>query len=221
MREFMSDFLQVMDPANLVKSMSWCKYSKHSGKPTQRSRVVFAILENFDKFNWKNNKYKSYIEIASKYRDLYQKLNKYAHFRGDELPQDIRLDLENCIKLMQNYTSEIINLRESQYSNEILTEWDYISPSYPDGAIMNVRFNCTNCNREIILYSYELPSPYMLGDKHEYSYRYGDKKEIACYKCETLFKLDGYNSIPGWMILFEGDNVPQTFKFRTIRHFYI
>jgi len=221
MREFMSDFLQVMDPTNFVKSMPWCEFPKGSGNPTQRSRVIYAILENLDKFDWNKSRYKSYIEIANKYRDLYNKLNKYAHYRDDELPPDIRMDLENYVKLLQNDTIEIINLRESQYSNEIPTVWDHIYQSFPDGAIMNIRFNCTNCNRELVFYSYELPSPYMRGDKHEDSYRYGENESIVCYKCRTIFDIESYNSIPGWMICFEGDNVPEFFKFRILKHFYI
>lgn len=221
MREFMSDFLQVMDPTNLIKSMPWCELPEGSGNPTQRSRVIFAILENHDKFDWKKDKYKSYIEIANKYRDLYLKLNKYAHYRDDELPPDIQMDLENYIKFLQNYTIEIINLRESQYTNEIPIEWDHIYNSLPDGAIMNIRFNCTNCNRELVFYSYELPSPYMGGDKHEDSYRYGEKDSIICYKCGTIFEIESYNSIPGWMICFEGDNIPEFFKVRILKHFYI
>ncbi|KKN47334.1 hypothetical protein LCGC14_0663930 [marine sediment metagenome] len=221
MREFMSDFLQVLDPTNLIKSMPWCEFSEGSGNPTQRSKVIFAILENLNKFIWKKDKFKPYIEIATKYRDLYIKLNKCAHYRDDELPPDIRIDLANYIKLLQNNIIEIINLRESQYSNEIPTVWDHIYQSFPDGAIMNIRFNCTNCNRELVFYSYELPPPYMMGDKHEDSYRYGENDSIECYKCGTIFEIGSYNSIPGWMICFEGEKVPEFFKFRILKHFNI
>lgn len=221
MREFMSDFLQVTDPMNLVESMGWCEFSKGSEIPTQRSRVIFAILENLDKFDWKKVKYRSYIEIANKYRDLYIKLNKYAHYRDRNLTTDIRFKLETYIKLLQNYTNEIINLRESQYSDEIPTKWDFIYSSLTDGAIINIRFNCVNCNRELIFYSYELPSPYMGGDKHIDSYRYGERDSIECFNCSHIYEIDSYNSIPGWMISFEGENVPEFFKYRILQHFYI
>lgn len=220
MREFMSDFLQVLDPTNKVKSMPWCIIPKNSGNPTHRSRVIFSILENDKKFTWEKEKYKPYHEIATKYRKLYQKLDKYSHYRNDELPFDIRFKLKNYIKLLQNYVKEIINQRESHYSNEIPTKWDHIYQYLPDGACMNIRFNCSNCNRELILYSYELPTPFMGGDKHEDSYRYGEKEIIECYKCDTVFEIEGYNSIPGWMISFDGDNVPNSFKFRILKYSY-
>jgi len=38
--------------------------------------------------DWKKDKYKSYIEIANKYRVLYLKLNKYSHYRSEELQEN-------------------------------------------------------------------------------------------------------------------------------------
>lgn len=111
MREFISDFLHTLAPRDEILKLDWCKKSEKEN-PTQRSMVIFIILGPNEDFEWNNNVYKPIVELATGYRRIYEKLNEYTHYRGDYIPKDVKIQLRAFAEQIQNYTLEIIKLRE-------------------------------------------------------------------------------------------------------------
>jgi len=115
MRELLSEFLQVLDPKSKVKEMNWCEFSD-SKQPTQKSRVRFAILGTND-LSENNIFFKPIFDLMDKSREIYQKLNGYAHFRKEELPPNYKADLETYLATLQEVIESIINMREKFYKD--------------------------------------------------------------------------------------------------------
>jgi hypothetical protein len=109
LRELLSDFLQIFDPDTKNKNMKWCELS--NGIPTQRSRVIFVILGNYEGFTWKNPIYKPYIDLATEYREEYKNLNKLAHYRKDEPPGDMKLKIENHFRKVHSLIESVLELK--------------------------------------------------------------------------------------------------------------
>ena len=114
MREFISGFLQILDPHNNIKNMPWCEYS--NGNPIQISRCVFVIIGDDENFNNSYLYYDDVIGIAKNYRNLYQKLNALAHLREEALLIELKTQLNTYYSLLLDYTNIILDLR-SLYLN--------------------------------------------------------------------------------------------------------
>ncbi|MCK5629481.1 MAG: hypothetical protein KAI26_02595 [Nanoarchaeota archaeon] len=110
MREVLSDLPKKLDPNDEIKKWNWVEYSQ-AGGITQRSRIKFAII------GFKEITDNSYLDIIEKLRnnarDLYNRLNKFAHFRKEdkELPEDIITLVEAELSLLQEIIEAIIDLR--------------------------------------------------------------------------------------------------------------
>lgn len=115
-RDFMSEFLQSCDPKNQVKNKVWVKYSRDKN-PTQPSRVKFAIVGNNPFFSSEEQVDKVFGQIAIKYRKLYGKLSKLAHFRGKYLTAQKVSELEIGSSQMLEYTEIIIDLRSIHFQS--------------------------------------------------------------------------------------------------------
>ncbi len=113
-RELLSEFLQALDPNDDVIKMKWCLFSKKNrkGKPTQRARVVYAILGMNEEFSWEDDRFKPIIQIANKYRELMKKVQSKVHLRSEQISEDLKSKLRNYIKLSENYIEEILRLRD-------------------------------------------------------------------------------------------------------------
>ncbi len=116
MRELLSDFLQELDKNNKVKEMDWCEFSENK-QPTQKSRVRFAIL-GVNNLSEENIFFKPIIELMDKARELYLKLNGYAHFRKESLPLNYKIDIEIYLATLQDIIESIINMRAKFYKND-------------------------------------------------------------------------------------------------------
>lgn len=112
----MSDFLHTLAPRDDILKMGWFEKSEREN-PTQCSMVIFIILGPNENFEWNDNPYKPILEIATGYRRIYKKLNKYIHYRGDSTPKNVKIRLRAFAGQIQNYTLKIIKLREI-YSNQ-------------------------------------------------------------------------------------------------------
>ena len=112
MREVLSEFLNILAPDKKVKSKDWCELS--NGKPTQPTRVRFAILGNRE-HSENDFFFKPVKELMKQERNLYEKLNRYAHFRREPLPVTYRTDLEIYLATLQNIMESILNMREQFY----------------------------------------------------------------------------------------------------------
>lgn len=115
MREFISDFLHTLTSRDDILKLDWCRTSDR-GNPTQPSMVINIIFGSKKDFNWENKTYKPIVEIATRYREIYQILNRYTHYRGDGTPTDVKIELKSFAEQIQSYTLEILKLREI-YSN--------------------------------------------------------------------------------------------------------
>lgn len=113
-REFLSEFLQVIDPNDDIKKMNWCLFSKKNrkGKPTQKARVVYTILGKNKEFCWEDDHFKPIIQIAKKYRELMIKVQSKAHLRSEQISEDLNSKLRNYLKLAENYIEKILRLRD-------------------------------------------------------------------------------------------------------------
>lgn len=112
MREVLSEFLFVLAPDEKVKRKDWCKL--FNGKPTQASRIRFAIFGNRE-HDENDFIFKPVKDLMKRERILYQKLNKYAHFRKDPLPLNYRTNLEIYLATLQNIIGSILDKREKFY----------------------------------------------------------------------------------------------------------
>lgn len=112
MREVLSEFLNILAPDEKVKCKDWCELS--NGKPTQPTRVRFAILGNSE-HSENDFFFKPVKELMKQERNLYEKLNRYAHFRREPLPVTYRTDLEIYLATLQNIMESILNMREQFY----------------------------------------------------------------------------------------------------------
>jgi len=100
------------------------------------------------------------------------------------------------------------------WSDEIPLEWDYIaSPSYPDGAVIDVEFKCGKCGKTLLAEGVEIPSFFGAGDTTEESRRWGDTVNVEC-KCGAEYEVVADNSISGWDANFEGKKLPKTFRYK-------
>lgn len=110
LREFMSEFLQNLDLTNEVKKMPW--YEPSNGNPTQKSRVIYAIIGNDADFDESYSYHTVVIDLATRYRKLYKSLNKLAHKRKKITLIDMRTRLKIDYSLFFDYTKNILDLRE-------------------------------------------------------------------------------------------------------------
>lgn len=113
MREVLSEFLLLLAPDEKVRQKDWCELDQN--KPTQRTRVRFAIFGNkeHDENDLSFRPIKNLMDIE---RDLYQKkLNPYAHYRKDRLPLNCRADLKNYLTVLQDTMEAILDKRKVYY----------------------------------------------------------------------------------------------------------
>ncbi len=113
MREFLSILLQLLSPDDEVKRMKWCIIQ--NGRITQRSRAVYSVLGKDDNFDWNKDKYNDIVKIVNSYRDLYEKLVRIAHERGNFNIIQLRIELRAYFEDLQNYTLHILELRERNF----------------------------------------------------------------------------------------------------------
>lgn len=110
-REFISEFLQLCDPLNNVKKMSWVELTIIK-KPKHISRVIFAIVGSNPLFDTSKSINEPFIDIAKKYRKLYNYLNGLAHLRKKTFEQHKRMLIKTYFDQLLEYTEIILNLRE-------------------------------------------------------------------------------------------------------------
>jgi len=104
------------------------------------------------------------------------------------------------------------------WSMEISTQIHVVyNPSYPDGALIDVAFECGKCSRKLIAEGVEIPN-FGIGDSEEESRRWGDSVTVEC-KCGLEYDVVAHNSIAGWMVEFEGEKPPETFRYKEIKIF--
>ena len=113
MREVLSAFLHILAPDKKVKSKVWCEFDE-KGNPTQKTRVRFAIFGNREHYE-NDFIFKPVKDLMKQEGILYQKLNKYAHFRKDQLPLNYRTSLEIYLATLQNIIGSILDKREKFY----------------------------------------------------------------------------------------------------------
>lgn len=113
MREVLSAFLHILAPDKKVKSKEWCELDKN-GNPTQKTRVRFAILGNRE-HSENDFFFKPVKELMKQERNLYKKLNPYAHFRREQLPVTYRTNLEIYLATLQNIMESILSMRDQFY----------------------------------------------------------------------------------------------------------
>jgi len=111
-REFISYFLQVCDPNDEVKNMSWVEYSS-PGTPKQKSRGIFAILGS----TTSQSITPPIEDISKKYRELYDKLSGLAHKREGTVTPQILMSIETYYEQFLDYTEIILNLRDLHFQS--------------------------------------------------------------------------------------------------------
>jgi len=100
------------------------------------------------------------------------------------------------------------------WSKGIPLELDYIYvPSYPDGAVIDVQFECGKCGRTLDAEGLDIPSPFYGGDTTEDSRRWGDTSNVLC-ECGAEYDVVVDNSISGWDVNIEGEKLPKTFRYK-------
>jgi len=103
------------------------------------------------------------------------------------------------------------------WSKNISLEWDYVSvPSYPDGAIIDVEFKCGKCGAILLAEGLDIPRPNYGGDTADESRRWGDTVNVEC-ECGAEYEVVVDNSIAGWDVNIEGEELPKTFRYKEYR----
>lgn len=103
------------------------------------------------------------------------------------------------------------------WSKDIPLKWDIIHiPTYPDGAIIDVKFECGKCGRKLLAEGVEIPSPFYGGNSESESRRWGDRVPVEC-DCGAEYEVGADNTIVGWGINFEGEKLPKTFRYKEYR----
>lgn len=104
------------------------------------------------------------------------------------------------------------------WSKQISTDYHVIQlPSYPDGALIDVEFQCGNCGQTLEV-CVEIPQFFAGGDTEAESRRWGDREPVEC-ECGESYEVSADNSIAGWMVEFESEKPPKTFRYR-VRKYY-
>lgn len=121
-REVISHFLQKLAPDNEVRLQPWCH--EHNGKPTHITRAIYAIIGNQPDIDLKINgkgahstdkKILHIIDVAKRFRDLYNKSSEFSHIRGKQITSEIKKDVEICMSQLNESIREISELRKINF----------------------------------------------------------------------------------------------------------
>jgi hypothetical protein len=104
------------------------------------------------------------------------------------------------------------------WSYDIPLVWESVFPSFPDGAVVDIKFKCGKCKSVLQVRRVKIPEPPPRGDAAVKSKTEGDIKEVEC-ECGEKYDVVGDNSVDGWDINFEGKKLPKTFKFKVVKKF--
>jgi hypothetical protein len=111
MREVLSEFLQVLSPDDDVKRAEWWKSETNDGRPSQRQRVKYVIIQDGKKILFSDEDVSLIDVLMNDARNRYEDLNKIAHARNPDAEQRFPL-LESYIQNCQTIMTKILELRE-------------------------------------------------------------------------------------------------------------
>jgi hypothetical protein len=92
---------------------------------------------------------------------------------------------------------------------------EYPIKNFPYGAVMDVRFNCLKCGRELEVCSLSVG----MRDTEDKRRNWEPTERVECF-CSETYCVIAENSIAGWLVKFENihDLAPKTFQYRITRY---
>lgn len=107
MRELLSQFLDLLSPAEEVINSEWYEPEHTSKKPTQRQRAKYAMVGKRSE-KMRDEDIEMIHDIAANARNIYTNLNKISHTRDDECCILAVLCIEQCEEVIRS----ILELRK-------------------------------------------------------------------------------------------------------------
>lgn len=124
-------------------------------------------------------------------------------------------DIDNWIE--NDYLGETLSKYEEDvdgFSGPVLLPRDHtVSYGLTETAELDIKFNCVECHRKIIMEGIEIPKPNMFAESAHESRLYGESLEYEC-DCCAFYTVTADSSIVDWDVEFEGENAPKSFWFK-------
>ena len=203
LREFMSDFLHTLVEEKDLLKLPWCKKT-NKGNPTQRSMVLYVIKGEVN-YKSEDDFENPIINIAKEYRNLYEKLNGYAHYRGESVRKNVRIKLKSFAETVQNLTREILRLRTLRLISE--NGRIDIGPCI-DGGEVDIKITCSRCENIIAFGKIDFPAPYMRGEREIDTWKESENYDLICDKCDKEYSVFIDNSMYKAVIDFTRGTIP-------------